>query len=60
MVSEMRVRLMKMRQDQRIYQCPFNQACACEKRQCAKCGWNPVVATQRSMNIEKSMEERHG
>lgn len=60
MISDERVRLMKLRHENRVYQCPFNQACACEKRQCAKCGWNPVVATMRSQAIEKQWRESDG
>ena len=60
MISDERVRLMKMRGEQRIYQCPFNEMCACEKRQCAKCGWNPVVATMRTEAIEKQWRENDG
>lgn len=60
MISDERVRLMKMKVEQRIYQCPFNEVCACEKRQCAKCGWNPVVATMRTEAIEKQWRNRNG
>lgn len=60
MISDERVRLMKLRYENRVYQCPFNQACACEKRQCAKCGWNPVVSTMRTADIEKQWGARNG
>lgn len=60
MISDERVRLMKTRAEQRIYQCPFNEMCACEKRQCAKCGWNPVVATMRTEAFEKQWRDRNG
>lgn len=60
MVSEMRVKLMRTKTENRVYQCPFNPMCACEKRQCAKCGWNPVVATMRTETIEKQWRENDG
>lgn len=57
MVSEERVRLMKLKAENKVYQCPHNHACACEKRQCASCGWNPVVAEERT---KKFREACHG
>ena len=60
MISDFRADLMKMRSEQRIYQCPFNDAVACERRMCAKCGWNPVVAMQRFMAIERRMRSCDG
>ena len=60
MVSDERVRLMKLSCEDRVYQCPFNKACACEKRQCARCGWNPVVATMRTEAIKRKWRENDG
>lgn len=60
MISDERVHLMKLRGEERVYQCPFNPMCACEKRKCARCGWNPVVATMRTEAIEKKLGVRHG
>ena len=60
MISDERVRLMKLPRENRVYTCPFNEMCACEKRQCAKCGWNPVVATMRTEAIEKQWRKSDG
>lgn len=60
MVSEMRVKLMRIRGEDHVYQCPFNIACACSKRQCARCGWNPVVAVMRTADIERKWRETNG
>lgn len=45
-----------------IYQCPYNKACACQKRQCAGCGWNPAVALERTQVImqRRLQEAQHG
>ena len=24
--------------------CPYNDGCACERKECYKCGWNPKVS----------------
>lgn len=45
--SAMRKRLAKLSPETGIYQCFFNEGCCCARRQCDKCGWNPVVAKAR-------------
>lgn len=37
-------------------ECPHNEGCHCNpnKRDCEKCGWNPVVAEKRKQAMEKA------
>ena len=60
MISDERVRLMKLPRENRVYTCPFKEMCACEKRKCAKCGLNPVVAVMRTADIERKWRETNG
>jgi hypothetical protein len=32
----------------REYQCIFNTGVVCQDRECATCGWNPIVAEART------------
>jgi hypothetical protein len=39
--------------------CPHNGGVACtDKRNCDKCGWNPIVAEERTERIKQELEER--
>ena len=60
MISDFRLKTMKKSGVKMNFSCPFNDACSCEKRQCTKCGWNPVVATQRTEAIEKQWRSSNG
>ena len=59
-ISEMRKSFQNLKEEQRLYSCQFNSACACEKRQCGRCGWNPAVAEMRTRVILARMEECYG
>lgn len=37
-----------------LYDCPYNEGCACERMKCNKCGWNPEVAEARTKAMEES------
>lgn len=37
--------------------CPYNEGCACQKKECWKCGFNPKVAQARS---DKMLEVLNG
>ena len=39
----------------RYYDCPHNEACRCERKDCYHCGWNPKVAAirERRMKIKR-------
>lgn len=37
------------------YKCPFSPNVTCHNMECRKCGWNPVVATQRLEAIKEKL-----
>lgn len=45
------------KQDKGPYQCPHNEACVCQKKDCYHCGWNPTVAQRR---LEKILGKAEG
>lgn len=59
-VSEMRKSFQNLKEERRLYSCQFNEGCACEKRQCGRCGWNPAVAEMRTRVILARMKECYG
>lgn len=59
-ISKMRIALQHVRPEQRVHKCPFNPACACEKKLCEKCGWNPVVSHLRTEAIENQWRKNNG
>ena len=59
--------VLNVKKERPVYACRFNEGCACETLRCASCGWNPVVARERSIQIMEQMrkermrkEARHG
>ena len=41
----------------KIIPCPHNEACACERKECYKCGWNPKVSDKRMAKIRQQRQE---
>lgn len=39
------------------FQCPHNEAVACERKKCSSCGWNPAVAKRRAEEIRLKRRE---
>lgn len=39
------------------FQCPHNEGCACKRKECHKCGWNPKVAKARAERVRKEALE---
>lgn len=37
--------------------CYFNEGVDCEKRKCAKCGWDPSVFDRRKVETRERMKE---
>ena len=60
MVSQMRIALQRTRTENRVHQCPHNQVCACERKLCDRCGWNPEIAKARTEAFERQWGKRHG
>lgn len=42
-----------------VPECPYNRCVDCDERGalCAKCGWNPVVRTQRLAELMKGEDD---
>lgn len=39
----------------RFHDCPHNEGCRCDKKDCFNCGWNPKVAAYRTARIMKKL-----
>lgn len=39
-----------------VYDCPYNEGCACPKMRCAVCGWNPEVHQKRMEELLKAKD----
>ena len=37
--------------------CQYNDGCACERKECYKCGWNPKVSDRRLTKIRQLRQE---
>lgn len=42
------------------FECPNNSGVICSKKECNRCGWNPDVATARSLKILEDMVAANG
>lgn len=45
-----------MKRERRTYKCPYNNACACQRRRCSSRGWNPEVEKRRY----EELREKYG
>ena len=36
----------------KVFDCPYNEGCRCEKMDCKRCGWNPKVDEARRARRE--------
>lgn len=60
MVSKTRIAIQRARAENRVHQCPHNSACACGRKLCDRCGWNPEIAKARTEAFEKQWRVRNG
>lgn len=47
----------RKRYERPTFQCPHNEAVACERKKCGSCGWNPAVAKARAEEIRRKRKE---
>lgn len=59
-ISKMREYISRLKTEHMVYDCQYNVGCGCEKRHCGSCGWNPVVAQERTEKLMKKMGVSHG
>ena len=46
-------------QARRDKSCYFNEGLICEKKNCARCGWNPVIMHQRYRETRRKIEDAY-